>query len=115
MWCVSSLVVLKLGFDCLINFFTACSSKALHSLSKASTRDKMASSRIKNARVVVTTVWTHYPEMMRAQVASLRTYLQHDFTYVAVINTDSEEIYREIRDAARNLSWTFRIPCIGIK
>lgn len=76
----------------------------LHSLSKPSSRDKMASSKIKNARVVVATVWTHYPEMMRMQVASLRTYLQHDFIYVAVINTDSEEVYREIREAARNIS-----------
>lgn len=56
------------------------------------------------ARVVVVTVWTHYPEMMATQVASLRRYLQHEFEYLAVGNSDVDAVNRATEQMARNLS-----------
>jgi hypothetical protein len=44
-----------------------------------------------SGKVIVMTVWTHYPEMMKLQVKSLRAFLHEPFEYLAVLNSASNE------------------------
>lgn len=57
-----------------------------------------------SAHVVVVTVWSHYPEMMPLHVSSVRKFLQHDFTYIAVANSKLEPTNSLIQRTATNLS-----------
>lgn len=63
--------------------------------------------RTKQARVVVITVWTHYPEMMAMHVSSLRRYLQHELEYLAVGNSNVDAVNQATERMARTLSVSY--------
>lgn len=54
-----------------------------------------------NARVVFAVVWSHYPEVMSMQVASIQAFLRHEFVYMAVANCARPDIVQKV---AKNLS-----------
>lgn len=62
-------------------------------------------------RVVVLTVWTHYPEMMRWQVATLRVFLKaSSMVYLAVLNSGDDAVNTQLAAMARSLGVSFAIP-----
>lgn len=62
-------------------------------------------------RVVVMAVWTHYPEMMRWQLASLRIFLKTSrLMYLAVLNNSQEDLSNErLADMARSLGVNYTV------
>eukprot|EP00547_Thalassionema_nitzschioides_P000263 CAMPEP_0194215052 /NCGR_PEP_ID=MMETSP0156-20130528/16557_1 /TAXON_ID=33649 /ORGANISM="Thalassionema nitzschioides, Strain L26-B" /LENGTH=370 /DNA_ID=CAMNT_0038943471 /DNA_START=72 /DNA_END=1184 /DNA_ORIENTATION=+ len=58
-------------------------------------------------RVIVLTVWTHYPELLESHIASISTFLTpKNMEYICILNSHNPQTNQELMDIAERLNVT---------